>query len=455
MTGLLKAEGYVITDDEDDADVVIINSCCFIGDAKQESIDTIIRFGEKKESGKLKGLIVCGCLAQRYADEIPSLLPEVDALVGTTAIDSIISAVKEVLAGTGKEHIEDTDRYSYVKGQKEIPGLPHSAYLKIAEGCNKNCTYCVIPGVRGHYRSVPMEDLCEDARNLAESGVRELNLIAQETTVYGTDIYGRKSLHLLLKKLCGIEGIEWIRLLYCYPEEIYDELIDCMKEEPKICHYLDLPVQHCSDRILELMGRRTDKKSLVKTITKLRREIPDIALRTTLISGFPSETEEEHKELLEFVKDMRFDRLGCFAYSREEGTVAHDMPGQIHHSTKKRRVREIMEAQQKIAFEAAEGYKGSCMSVMIEGRIFGGQSENRFAGDEIPHFKGETDADPGNSPEDLVYVGRTCQDAPEVDGYVFITSRRRELMTGDMIKVLIDGARGYDLTGVDCMSDTD
>ncbi|MBQ4483195.1 MAG: 30S ribosomal protein S12 methylthiotransferase RimO [Lachnospiraceae bacterium] len=421
MTGLLKAQGFVITDDEDEADVVIINSCCFIGDAKQESIDTIIRFGEKKESGKIKGLIVCGCLAQRYADEIRTLLPEVDALVGTTAIDSIISAVREALLGNDTEYIEDKDRYSYVKGQKEIPGLPHSAYLKIAEGCNKNCTYCVIPGVRGHYRSVPMEDLYGDAKDLADNGVRELNLIAQETTVYGTDIYGRKSLHLLLKKLCSIEGIEWIRLLYCYPEEIYDELTECIKEEPKICHYLDLPIQHCSDRILKLMGRRTDKKSLVKTIKKLRREIPDIALRTTLISGFPSETEEEHRELLDFVKDMRFDRLGCFAYSREEGTAAYDMPGQIHHATKKRRVREIMEAQQKIAFETAAGYKGSCMRAMIEGRI----------------------------PEDGVYVARTYRDAPEVDGYVFITSGRRELMTGDMVRVKIDGARGYDLTGVE------
>ena len=266
-----------------------------------------------------------------------------------------------------------------------------------------------------------MEDLYGDAKDLADNGVRELNLIAQETTVYGTDIYGRKSLHLLLKKLCSIEGIEWIRLLYCYPEEIYDELTECIKEEPKICHYLDLPIQHCSDRILKLMGRRTDKKSLVKTIKKLRREIPDIALRTTLISGFPSETEEEHRELLDFVKDMRFDRLGCFAYSREEGTAAYDMPGQIHHATKKRRVREIMEAQQKIAFETAAGYKGSCMRAMIEGRI----------------------------PEDGVYVARTYRDAPEVDGYVFITSGRRELMTGDMVRVKIDGARGYDLTGVE------
>ncbi|MBR1524753.1 MAG: 30S ribosomal protein S12 methylthiotransferase RimO [Lachnospiraceae bacterium] len=420
MIGLLRSKGYTITDDEAEADIAVVNSCCFIGDAKEESINTIIELGERKADGKLKGIIVCGCLAQRYSDEIMSSMPEVDAIVGTTSIDSILSAVDEVRRGVHASHIEDVDRFVYLKGHAEQIGVMHSAYLKIADGCNKNCSYCVIPKVRGHYRSVPIEDLVSDAVSLAERGVKELIIVAQETTVYGTDIYGKKSLHLLLDALCRIEGIEWIRLMYCYPEEIYDELIKCIKNNKKICHYLDLPIQHCSDRILRLMGRKTDKKSLVYIIHKLRSEMPDIALRTTLISGFPTETEEEHKELIDFVREMKFDRLGCFAYSREEDTAAGGMSGQIHHATKKRRAREIMEAQQEIAFEAASRQTGKTMSVIIEGRV----------------------------PEDRVYVGRTCRDAPEVDGYVFVADDGRELMSGDIVKVIIDGADGYDLTGV-------
>ncbi|MCR5774278.1 MAG: 30S ribosomal protein S12 methylthiotransferase RimO [Lachnospiraceae bacterium] len=420
MTGLLRAKGYVITGDEEEADVAIVNSCCFIGDAKEESINTIIGLGRRKAEGRLSGLIVCGCLAQRYADDIEKQLPEVDVVVGTTAIDDIVSAVEEVMGGRGARHIKSPDRYVYLAGTEDNTGLPHSAYLKIADGCNKNCSYCVIPSVRGHYRSVPAEDLVSDARRLAERGVRELILVAQETTVYGTDIYGEKSLHILLEKLCRIEGIAWIRLMYCYPEEIYDKLLQCMGAEEKICPYLDLPVQHCSDRILKLMGRKTRRAELEDKISRIREEIPDIALRTTLISGFPTESEEEHRELLDFVNKMRFDRLGCFAYSREEGTAAAKMAGQIHHSTRKRRMREIMEAQQAIAFEKARVMTGRELPVMIEGRI----------------------------PEDGVYVGRTAMDAPDVDGYVFVRGVKHELMSGDIVRVRIEGSEGYDLTGV-------
>jgi len=419
MIGLLRAKGYAITDDEEEADVAVVNSCCFIGDAREESINTIIELGERKASGKLRGLIVCGCLAQRYSDEIMKAMPEVDSIVGTTSIDSIAAAVDEVRRGIHERHIEDIDRYVYMKGRTEQTGLLHSAYLKIAEGCNKNCTYCVIPKVRGHYRSVPMEDLLEDAASYAERGVKELILVAQETTVYGVDLYGKKSLHILLEKLCRIEQLEWIRIMYCYPEEIYDGLIDCIKNEPKICNYLDIPIQHCSDRILRLMGRKTDRNSLVNIIRKLRDEIEDIALRTTLISGFPTETEEEHRELVDFVKEMRFDRLGCFHYSREEDTAAGVMAGQIHHATKKRRAGEIMKTQQEVAFDNAALQIGRRLPVIIEGRI----------------------------PGDGVYIGRTYRDAPDVDGYVFVEDPGRELMSGEMIDVIIDGAEGYDLTG--------
>ncbi len=418
MMGLLSSKGYIITDDEDEADIIVVNSCCFIGDAKQESIDAIIEAGRKKTEGILKGLIVCGCLAQRYADEIMDAMPEADVIVGTTSIDSIVSAVEEASKGIRARHTESIDRYVYLGGVANPQSMPHSAYLKIAEGCNKNCSYCVIPEVRGHYRSVPVEDLIEDAGILADKGVKELILVAQETTLYGTDLYGKKSLHILLEKLCRIEGIEWIRLMYCYPEEIYEGLTECMKKEPKICHYLDMPVQHCSDRILKLMGRKTTKKSLVDIISKLRREIPDIALRTTLISGFPGETEEEHKELVDFVREMKFERLGDFPYSREEGTKAAAMKGQIHHAVKKRRHREIMEAQQEIAFENSAKMTGRTLSVMIEGRI----------------------------PEDEVYIGRTYMDAPDVDGYVFVNTKRHDLMSGDIVTAVIDGAEGYDLT---------
>ncbi len=419
MIGLLTKKGYVMCDDADDADACVINTCCFIGDAKEESINTIIEMGERKKTGELKAIIVCGCLAQRYPDDIMKLLPEVDAIVGTTAIDSIVSALDEALLGHKSVNLCDRDRSIYLSGIRRMTLDPHTAYLKIADGCDKNCTYCIIPKIRGRYRSVPMEDLVNEASYLAEMGAKELILIAQETTLYGVDLYGRKSLHVLLEKLCRIEGIEWIRIMYCYPEEIYDELIYCMRDEAKICHYLDLPIQHCSDRILSLMGRKTTKEKLTEMITRLRREIPDIALRTTLISGFPTESEEEHRELIDFVKETGFERLGDFAYSKEEDTAAGRMAGQIHPGTRKRRRREIMEAQQEVAFAKAESAVGRILDVMIEGRI----------------------------PEDNVYAGRTYMDAPEVDGYIFIDSERGDLMSGDIVKAEVTGARGYDLLG--------
>jgi ribosomal protein S12 methylthiotransferase len=419
MIGLLQKRGYTMTDSEEDADIIVVNTCCFIGDAKEESINTIIEMGATG-----KKLIVCGCLAQRYEDEIKRQLPEVDAIVGTTSIDAIADAADEVMSETPSQkpeagpfiHTASIDRYVYLTGNRELPGVV-SASLKIADGCNKNCSYCVIPKVRGHYRSVPMEDIISDAEDLAGRGVKELILIAQETTVYGTDIYGRKALPELLHRLCEIQGPEWIRLMYCYPEEITDELIECMASEPKICHYLDMPIQHCSDRILKLMGRKTYKKELVNIIRKLRKRLPDIALRTTLISGFPTESEEEHRELVDFVSKMRFDRLGDFTYSREEGTKAAGMKGQIHHATKKRRQREVMEAQQRIAFENEASLAGKHMRVMIEGRIDGD-----------------------------VYVARSFRDAPDIDGYVYMENAgKRGFMSGDMTDVIITGSRGYDL----------
>lgn len=424
MISLLQTDGFEFTDDENDADVIVINSCCFIGDAKQESIDTIISMAEHKKDGKLKGLIVTGCLAQRYSEEIRKELPEVDAIVGTTAFEQIASVVKDVLRSKDYHAVlEDIDRLAYADGHRQITTGGHFDYLKIAEGCDKRCTYCIIPKVRGKYRSVPMEKLAADAKKLAEDGVKELILVAQETTVYGTDIYGHKALPELLKELCAIDGFRWIRILYCYPEEIDDELIRVIKEEPKICHYLDLPIQHCNDRILKAMGRRTSKADLVDIIQKLRKEIPDISLRTTLISGFPGETDEEHAELVQFVKDMRFDRLGDFTYSREEDTPAASFMGQVKAQTKKKRRDEIMRAQQEIAFENAASMRGRVLDAIIEGRI----------------------------PEDNVYVGRTYRDAPNIDGFVFISGtdgNMKEYMTGDFVRVLITGSNEYDLKGV-------
>ena len=418
MLGLLDKKGYQIVDSEEDADIIVVNTCCFIHDAKEESIQTILEMAEYKKEGKLKALIVTGCLAQRYQQEIIDEIPEVDAVLGTTSYDHIVEAVEEALAGNGHVVLEDVDALPDVKEKRIVTTGGHYAYMKIAEGCDKHCTYCIIPKLRGNYRSVPMEKLLAEAKDLADQGVKELILVAQETTVYGKDLYGEKSLHKLLRELCKISGIQWIRILYCYPEEIYDELIQTIKEENKVCHYLDLPIQHASDAVLKRMGRRTSKTQLVEIIEKLRKEIPDISLRTTLITGFPGETQEQHEELKDFVDEMEFDRLGVFTYSPEEDTPAATMADQIPEEVKEDRQAELMELQQEIAFDLAEDMVGREVLVMIEGKV---ADEN-------------------------AYVGRTYKDAPNVDGLIFINTDE-ELMSGDFARVRVTGALEYDLIG--------
>lgn len=418
MLGLLTNAGHQIVDDEYEADVICVNTCCFIGDAKEESINTLIEYGNLKNEGKVKALIATGCLAQRYADDIHREIPEVDALVGTASFDEIVEVIQNVVDGNAKDVMKSIDAPAIHVNERMLTGGGISAYLKIAEGCEKKCTYCVIPSIRGSYRSVPMEKLIEDAKKLAAKGVKELLLVAQETTLYGTDLYGEKRLHILMKELCKVEGIEWIRLLYCYPEEIYDELIETIKTEDKICKYIDMPIQHASDNVLQRMGRRTNREFLENMIAKLRQEIPDICLRTTLITGFPGETEEDFKTLYNFADEMEFDRLGVFPYSPEEGTVAFEMDNKIDDDIKVARKDEIMELQQEIAFEKAENLVGTVLQVMIEGKLVA----------------------------DGVLVGRTYKDAPDVDGYVFIDSDK-DLESGTMVMVKITGSREYDLIG--------
>ena len=418
MLGILGAEGYSFTNDEAEADVIVVNSCCFINDAKEESINTILEMAEYKTTGSLKALVVTGCLAERYQDEIIKEIPEVDGVVGTSSYDKIAEIVKEVLAGKQIKQFEDLSRLPVIDTYRMVTTGGYYAHLKIAEGCDKHCTYCIIPKIRGKYRSVPMERLIKQAEYLAEIGVKELILVAQETTMYGVDLYGQKSLHVLLEKLCRISGIKMIRIMYCYPEEIYDELIDTMANEKKICNYLDMPIQHCSDDILKRMGRRTTKAELIAIVNKLRKRIPDIVLRTTLIVGFPGETEAHHEEMMEFVDEMEFDRLGVFTYSPEEGTPAAMMEDQIGEAVKAEWRDDIMELQQEIAFDKSEAMIGRELIVMIEGKIAG----------------------------EPAYVGRTYMDAPEIDGSIFV-STDEELMSGDLVRVKVTGANEYDLIG--------
>lgn len=418
MLGELLGKGYEFTDDETDADIVVVNTCCFIGDAKEESINALLEMAELRKDGQIKVLVAAGCLAQRYKEEIQVEIPEVDVIIGTTAIDKIVEAIDEVLSGNAQNHYEDINAKPFTESERVVTTGGHFAYLKIAEGCDKHCTYCIIPKVRGNFRSVPMENLVKQAKKLAQKGVKELILVAQETTLYGMDLYGKKSLPELLHELGQIPGIFWIRILYCYPEEITDELIQAIKNEPKVCHYLDIPIQHASDRILKRMGRRTNQEQLRSMIEKLREEIPDICLRTTLITGFPGETEEDHEELMQFINDMEFDRLGAFAYSQEEDTAAAMMPDQIEEEIKLERQQDIMELQQEIAFEKAEEMVGRVLTVMIEGKV--------------------TDED--------VYVARTYRDAPNVDGYLFLNTTAT-LMTGDLVKVMVTDSNEYDLVG--------
>lgn len=418
MLGILADRGFEMTDTEVDADIIIINTCCFINDAKEESINTILEMAEYKKTGPCKALIVTGCLAQRYKQEIVDEIPEVDAVIGTSKYDEIFDAVDQALKGSHFLDVDDLDRLPSVPGKRILTTGGHYAHLKIAEGCDKHCTYCIIPKIRGNYRSVPMEQLLAEAASLAEQGVKELILVAQETTLYGVDLYGKKSLHILLKELAKIKGIRWIRILYCYPEEIYPELIETIKNEKKVCHYLDMPIQHASDAILKRMGRRTTKAQLKETVSLLRKEIPDIVLRTTLIAGFPGETQEQHEELMEFVDEMEFERLGVFAYSPEENTPAASMPDQIPEEVKEERRDAILELQQEIAFDKAADMVGRTLYAMIEGKVA----------------------------DEPAYVARTYADSPDIDGYVFVNTGEM-LMSGDFVKVKITGSAEYDLIG--------
>ena len=418
MMGMLVKHGIEFTDDENEADIIVINTCCFINDAKQESVDTIIEMAQLKKTGKLKALIVAGCLAQRYKQEIIDEIPEVDAILGTASFDKIAETIESVLKGKGLVCMEDLSKLPRLNTGRMITTGGHYAYLKIAEGCDKYCTYCIIPMLRGHYRSYPMEDLVEEAKTLVAGGVKELILVAQETTLYGVDLYGKKMLHELLRRLCRIDGLRWIRIMYCYPEEIYDELIQVMKEEPKICHYLDIPIQHASDNILKRMNRKTNRAELTERIAKLRQEIPDIALRTSLIAGFPGETDEDHEELMEFIDEIEFTRLGVFTYSPENGTKAAEMDGQIPDEIKEERRDRLMELQQEISSDLSQEQIGKVLTVMIEGKV---ADEN-------------------------AYVGRTYMDAPNVDGYIFVNTDE-ELMSGDFCRVKVTGALEYDLIG--------
>lgn len=418
MLGMLAADDITITDEEREADVIVINTCCFIGDAKEESIQTILDMAEYKKTGSLKGLIVTGCLAQRYRSEIKEEIPEVDAVLGTNSYDGIVEAVHKVLEGTRYENFRELKGFPSLEKKRMLTTGGHYAYLKIAEGCDKHCTYCVIPSIRGEYRSVPLEELVAQAKDLVSLGVKELILVAQETTLYGVDLYGKKSLGRLLDELNRISGLYWIRILYCYPEEIDAELIDAILRNEKVCHYLDMPIQHSCDAVLKKMGRRTSHKELVAIIEGLRKKIPDICIRTTLICGFPGETDEMHEELMQFVNDMEFDRLGAFTYSPEENTPAFSFPDQIEEEIKQNRRDAVMELQQEISFDKNEEIKGTELWVMIEGQV---ADEN-------------------------AYIGRTYRDAPEVDGYVFINTDKT-LITGDFVKVKITGAYEYDLIG--------
>ena len=415
MLGILKNKGFEFTDDEWEADIIAINTCCFIGDAKQESINTILEMAEHKKDARCKVLVVAGCLAHRYQDEIIKEIPEVDAFVGTSSYDMINSVLEE--KGISN-FVEDANRMPMVEADRIVTTPGYYEYLKIAEGCDKHCTYCVIPKVRGSFRSFPIEYLVNQTKKLVEGGVKEIILVAQETTLYGVDLYGKKSLPKLLHNLGLIEGLEWIRILYCYPEEINDELIEAIKNEPKVCHYLDMPIQHASDNILKRMGRRTSKQELTDIVAKLRREIPDIALRTTLITGFPGETDVDHEEVMQFIDECEFDRLGVFTYSREEDTVAAQMPDQIDEEIKEKYRDELMQLQQEISADRSAAMIGRIVRVMIEGFI----------------------------PEDNTYVGRSYKDAPNVDGLVFVECDR-ELMSGDFIDVKITGSTEYDLIG--------
>ena len=424
MLGLLAKHNYNITNDEQEADAIIVNTCSFIKDAMEESVNTVLEMAKLKQQN-LKYLIVTGCMAQRFKDEIFAEIPEIDACLGTSSFDKILDVIEELKARDGMEDAEeisvydDIDRLATItESNKVITSGTFMGYLKIAEGCDKFCTYCVIPHIRGHYRSVPMEQLIKEAQYMASQGIEELVLVAQETTCYGKDLYGEKRLHVLVRELAKIDGIKWMRLMYCYPEEIYDELIDCFREEPKLLHYIDMPIQHSEDAILKRMGRRTDRASIEAVIGKLREAAPDIAIRTSLIAGFPGETQEEHEALMAFLDEQELDRVGVFTYSREDGTPAAAFENQIDEETAAQWRNEIMELQQEISLDKNETFVGKIMQVIVE----------------------------GYSSDDDVYVGRTYRDAPGVDGLVFVNCDY-ELMSGQIVDVRINEVGPYDMIG--------
>lgn len=421
MLAILDHAGYRLAQEPEQADVIVVNTCAFIHDAKQESIETLLEMAEYKKKGTCRVLIAAGCLAERYKDEIQKEMPEIDGIIGTTAYDTVAQVVEQTLAGQTAVSMKELSYIPSGLTDRIRSGAGHVGYLKIGEGCSKNCSYCAIPSMRGRYRSVPMEELIEEAVKLTAGGVKELILVAQETTMYGVDLYGGKKLPELLERLSQIEAVQWIRILYCYPEEITEELAEEIRKNKKVCHYLDLPIQHCNDEILKKMGRRTDKRQLMEKIGMLRKRIPDIALRTTLISGFPGETEEQHEECIEFVKAMRFDRLGVFPYSPEEGTRAAGFEGQLEEEVKRRWADEIMETQQQVIFEANRNMVGRRITALVDGYL----------------------------PEEDVYVARTYRDAPEIDGCVFFHSSA-EILSGTMAELEVTDASGYDLIGMLC-----
>lgn len=418
MIGMLLEDGITMTDDESDADIIVVNTCCFINDAKEESVNTILEMAEYKKNGTCRVLLVTGCLAQRYQKEIREEIPEVDAVLGTNSYDDITNALHIALGGSKYENFHTLEGLPSIKSRRSVTTGGHYAYLKIAEGCSKHCTYCIIPSIRGAYRSVPIEELLAQAAQLAAAGVKELILVAQETTLYGVDLYGRKSLDRLLDELNKIAGLYWIRILYCYPEEIDDALIAAIKRNEKVCRYLDMPIQHADDQILRRMGRRTNQQDLKDIISKLRRELPDICLRTTVICGFPGETAAQHETLMQFINDMEFDRLGAFTYSPEEGTPAAEFPDQIDEDTKLTWQEEVMELEQEIIFDKTQEMTGQTIWAFIEGWL----------------------------PDEHVYAARSYRDAPDIDGYVFISGSEAEFMTGDFVRVKITGSMDYDLT---------
>ena len=427
MIQLLAEKGYEIVKEDDQADVIVVNTCGFIQDAKEESINTLIEMGQYKESGKLKALVATGCLAERYADQIFEELPEVDAVVGTGSYEKIVDVVEELIhGGRGIRAQEDAGQrdLGYRKRVLTTPG--YYGYVKIAEGCDNRCTYCVIPKLRGPFRSRKEEDILREVRDMAEEGVKELMIVAQDITKYGKDLDGVSRLPELLKKIAQVDGIHWIRLLYCYPEDITPELIQVIAEEPKIVHYVDMPIQHCSDGVLKRMGRHHTKQQLLDVIQALRKAVPDIALRTTLITGFPGETEEDFQEMREFIQEVRFDRLGVFAYSQEEDTPAARMPDQIPEEEKERRKDILMELQQRISSEKSQEMVGESLEVIIEGQIPGEEEEEGTK----------------------VYSARTYRDAPDIDGFLFLSSSQ-EYLSGDFVQAQVVGAYEYDLMGVD------